>query len=248
MTSDFESGCEACRALAQHGVSPDVVRLSDRDETRLSLAMSADGGLARRAFEAYLRARGRAEGCILICGWDGDRESIARRRSLAARAIRDGRRRLPRPGPGPRLAAQPLRGPVPARDAARPRRLRRDARDLAHLVAARRALRRRQRRDRLRARGPGDARARPLPRLPPLPRRGVALLHLHGPAQGRGGDRAVARGQDRGLRGDRRRAAARSPITTRSAATTSPTWARRSASSASRRCGPSRRGSIPPGS
>lgn len=90
MAADFESGLEIARALAQQGVSPDVVRLSDREETRLSLAMSATAGLARRAFEGYLRARRRSQGCILICGWNGDRESVARRRSLAARVIRHG--------------------------------------------------------------------------------------------------------------------------------------------------------------
>ena len=51
MMSDFESGCEACRALAQHGVSPDVVRLSDRDETR---ALARDVG-RWRARAARLR-------------------------------------------------------------------------------------------------------------------------------------------------------------------------------------------------
>ena len=90
MAADFESGLEIVRELAQLGVSPDVVRLSDRDETRLSLAMSASDGLARRAFDGYLRARRRSDGCILIFGWDGDRESVSRRRSLAARVIRHG--------------------------------------------------------------------------------------------------------------------------------------------------------------
>jgi alkyldihydroxyacetonephosphate synthase len=56
----------------------------------MSLAMSGGEGLARRAFESYLRLRGRGDGCILIYGWDGDRESVARRRTLAARVTRDG--------------------------------------------------------------------------------------------------------------------------------------------------------------
>jgi alkyldihydroxyacetonephosphate synthase len=90
IAADFESGLEIARALAQEGVAPDVFRLSDGDETRTSLAMSSGGGLARRAFERYLRLRGRADGCILIYGWNGDRESVARRRSLAARLTRDG--------------------------------------------------------------------------------------------------------------------------------------------------------------
>ena len=90
MASDFDSGLEIGRSLAQQGVAPDVVRLSDREETRMSLAMSGAEGLARRAFESYLRLRGRSDGCILIFGWNGDRESVARRRTLTARVARDG--------------------------------------------------------------------------------------------------------------------------------------------------------------
>ena len=90
MAAGFESGLEIVRALAQQGVAPDIVRLSDRDETRLSLAMSGSDGLARRAFESYLRLRGRSEGCILIYGFEGEREAVARRRTLAARVTRDG--------------------------------------------------------------------------------------------------------------------------------------------------------------
>jgi len=90
MAADFASGLEITRALAQGEAPPDIVRLSDREETRLSLAMSATRGIARRAFDAYLRARRRDDGCILIAGWEGERESVARRRALAARTIRLG--------------------------------------------------------------------------------------------------------------------------------------------------------------
>jgi alkyldihydroxyacetonephosphate synthase len=90
MAPDFESGIEIARSLGQGDAPPDVVRLSDRTETRLSLAMSGTQGLARRAFDAYLRARRRDDGCILIAGWEGERESVARRRALAARTIRLG--------------------------------------------------------------------------------------------------------------------------------------------------------------
>jgi alkyldihydroxyacetonephosphate synthase len=87
MAPDFESGTEAARALAQSETLPDVIRLSDREETRLSLAMAGTEGVARRAFDAYLRVRKRADGCIMIAGWEGERESVARRRSLAARIL-----------------------------------------------------------------------------------------------------------------------------------------------------------------
>jgi alkyldihydroxyacetonephosphate synthase len=89
MAPDFGAGLAIVRSLAQSGVLPDVLRLSDREETRLSLA-TAGGGLGQRALERYLRLRGRAEGSIMICGWEGEREAVERRRSLAARLLRDG--------------------------------------------------------------------------------------------------------------------------------------------------------------
>jgi alkyldihydroxyacetonephosphate synthase len=85
---DFASGAEAVRELAQGRALPDVIRLSDRDETRVSLALSGTQGLARRAFDSYLRLRRRAQGCILITGWEGDRETVARRRAIGARILR----------------------------------------------------------------------------------------------------------------------------------------------------------------
>jgi alkyldihydroxyacetonephosphate synthase len=90
MAPDFESGADALRALAQDYALPDVVRLSDREETRLSLALAGAEGLAARALDGYLRLRRRADGCIVIAGWEGEREAVARRRSLAARLLRAG--------------------------------------------------------------------------------------------------------------------------------------------------------------
>jgi alkyldihydroxyacetonephosphate synthase len=87
MAPDFEAGSEIVRSLAQADVLPDVLRLSDREETRVSLAV-AGGGAGKRALDAYLRLRRRAEGCIVICGWEGEREAIERRRALAARLLR----------------------------------------------------------------------------------------------------------------------------------------------------------------
>jgi alkyldihydroxyacetonephosphate synthase len=90
MAPDFPSGAEIVRRLVQGGSSPDVIRLSDREETRVSLALSGSGGAARRAFDAYVRLRRRSGGCILITGWEGDREAVQRRRSLAGRLLRTG--------------------------------------------------------------------------------------------------------------------------------------------------------------
>ncbi len=88
--ASFPDGIEIARALAQRGALPDVVRLSDREETRVSLAMSGLEGFKRRGLEAYLRLRGRSDGCILIVGWEGEREDAERRREISRRVLRGG--------------------------------------------------------------------------------------------------------------------------------------------------------------
>jgi alkyldihydroxyacetonephosphate synthase len=86
----FAEGIEIVRALAQGGVVPDVIRLSDRDETEVSLAMSGLEGLRKAGLERYLSLRRRSEGCMLICGWEGEREGVERRRELSRRMLRSG--------------------------------------------------------------------------------------------------------------------------------------------------------------
>ncbi len=88
MAADFESGAGIVRSLAQSGNLPDVIRLSDEAETRTSLAMSGTGGGKRALLGAYLRVRRRDRGCILICGWEGEAETIERRRAVGARLLR----------------------------------------------------------------------------------------------------------------------------------------------------------------
>jgi alkyldihydroxyacetonephosphate synthase len=90
MAPDFASGAEIVRGLAQHDTLPDVIRLSDREETRVSLGLSGTEGLAARALGSYLRLRRRADGCILLVGWEGEREAVSRRRALAERRLRAG--------------------------------------------------------------------------------------------------------------------------------------------------------------
>jgi alkyldihydroxyacetonephosphate synthase len=84
----FEAGAEALRALEQAGAAPDVARVSDEEETRLSLALAGTGGLARRAGDAYLRARGYAGGCLAIAGWEGEADAVAARRARGAALLR----------------------------------------------------------------------------------------------------------------------------------------------------------------
>jgi alkyldihydroxyacetonephosphate synthase len=87
---DFATGREIVRSLAQDDALPDVTRLSDEAETRVTLGLSGTTGAKRAALDAYLRLRRRAGGCLMICGWEGDREAVDRRHSLAARLLRRG--------------------------------------------------------------------------------------------------------------------------------------------------------------
>jgi len=86
----FTEGREALRQLAQADAHPDVVRLSDPQETRLSLALTATGSLPERLGVRYLRLRGHEHGCLAIMGFEGDADEVERRRLLAAQHLRAG--------------------------------------------------------------------------------------------------------------------------------------------------------------
>jgi alkyldihydroxyacetonephosphate synthase len=88
MLPTWQAGQEALRRLAQDGPLPDVARLSDADETRVSMAMSGTGRLTRRALAAYLRARGVAGGCLVITGYQGDADDVRHRRRMVRRTLR----------------------------------------------------------------------------------------------------------------------------------------------------------------
>jgi alkyldihydroxyacetonephosphate synthase len=90
MAEDFESGREILRDLAQRHEAPDVLRLSDEEETRVTLDLAGTEGLRKRALDAYLSLRRRRGGCLIVCGWEGERESAHRRRSLARTRLRLG--------------------------------------------------------------------------------------------------------------------------------------------------------------
>lgn len=90
MAESFEAAREIVRGLAQGPGLPDTIRVSDEEETEVSLALSGPRGLVGSAFGTYLRARRRAGGCLVVVGIEGDSESVSRRRSLAARELRRG--------------------------------------------------------------------------------------------------------------------------------------------------------------
>jgi alkyldihydroxyacetonephosphate synthase len=90
IAEDFEAGTEIVRALAQGPGLPDTIRVSDAEETEISLLLSGPRGLAGRAFDGYLGLRRRRGGCLIVVGFEGEEESLARRRALSVRALRRG--------------------------------------------------------------------------------------------------------------------------------------------------------------
>ncbi len=90
IAESFEAGAEIVRALAQGPGLPDVIRVSDEEETEVSLALSGPRGVAGTLFERYLKLRRRQGGCLLVVGFEGEEESVARRRALSVRELRRG--------------------------------------------------------------------------------------------------------------------------------------------------------------
>jgi alkyldihydroxyacetonephosphate synthase len=90
MAEDFEAGREIVRDLAQRHEAPDVLRLSDEEETRVSLQLAGTEGFRKRGLDAYLSLRRRRGGCLMICGWEGEREDVSRRRGLSQARLRLG--------------------------------------------------------------------------------------------------------------------------------------------------------------
>lgn len=77
---DYESGVHAFRDLAQQRATSDVMRLSDPQETAVTLAMSGPGGTLGAALDRYLRLRGVTSASLAILGWEGPRTAVAARR------------------------------------------------------------------------------------------------------------------------------------------------------------------------
>ncbi len=90
IAESFEAGAEIVRALAQGPGLPDVIRVSDEEETEVSLALSGPRGVAGALFGGYLGLRRRRGGCLIVVGLEGEEESVARRRALSVRALRHG--------------------------------------------------------------------------------------------------------------------------------------------------------------
>ena len=201
----FADGVAALRALAQERVAPDVVRLSDEEETRVTLALAGGGGgLKRRLGALVMRVRGYTGGCLVVVGWEGTPTSVTARRGASSRVLRrcgglrlgEGVGRAWERGrfDGPYLRDELMdRGVfVETLETAAPWARLRDV-HAAVGGALRGAL----------TTG-GTAADRDVPCLAPLRDRWLALLHVCRSGPGRPRARAVAGRQDRCLRGDRR--------------------------------------------
>ncbi len=84
----WAAGLAAVQRLARHDLLPDVVRLSDPEETRAGLLLSGGGGA--RALRGVLRARRRGNGCLLVVGWEGLPTLVRARRRAASSLLREG--------------------------------------------------------------------------------------------------------------------------------------------------------------
>ena len=198
IVADFAAGRELVRSLAQADALPDVTRLSDETETRVSLGLAGAARAKRALLDAYLRLRRRARrlpGDLRLGGRRASRSTAAGRSSARAAARAAARCRSAR-RPGAAWERGRFDGPVPARRADRPRLPGRDARDLAHLVAPRRALPRRSARRSTRALRDQGTPGIVMCHLSHAYRDGASLYFTF-VARGarRRGDRAVARGR-----------------------------------------------------
>jgi alkyldihydroxyacetonephosphate synthase len=90
MAESFAAGSEIVRGLAHGPGLPEIIRVSDEEETDGSLALSGPRGLSGRLFGGYMGLRKRRGGALVIVGFEGDDEHVARKRALAVRALRDG--------------------------------------------------------------------------------------------------------------------------------------------------------------
>jgi alkyldihydroxyacetonephosphate synthase len=86
----FAEGCDAFRVMEQAGAAADVCRLSDEDETRLTMALGASGSTTEKLGRRYLRMRGHEGGCLAIVGFEGEEDELEDRRRRTAALLRAG--------------------------------------------------------------------------------------------------------------------------------------------------------------
>ena len=90
IAESFDAGAEIVRTVAQGPGLPQIIRVSDEEETEGTLALNGPRGMSGRLFDGYLGMRKRRGGALMVVGYEGDEESVARRRALTVRALRQG--------------------------------------------------------------------------------------------------------------------------------------------------------------
>ena len=88
--ASFAEGCDAFRVIEQADAAADVNRLSDEDETRLTMAMGSTGSAIEKVGRRYLRMRGHEGGCLAILGFEGEEDEVEDRRRRTSGLIRAG--------------------------------------------------------------------------------------------------------------------------------------------------------------
>ena len=84
----FDAGVAALRSLAHEHAVPDVARLSDENETRMSLALAGVHSVKDRLGRAYLALRGYRGGCLAILGFEGSADEAPARRKRALALVK----------------------------------------------------------------------------------------------------------------------------------------------------------------
>ncbi|HEY5943710.1 MAG TPA: FAD-binding oxidoreductase [Solirubrobacterales bacterium] len=90
IAESFDAGAEIVRSLAQGPGLPQIIRVSDEEETEGTLALNGPRGVSGKLFDGYLGLRKRRGGALMIVGFEGDEEATSRRRALTVRALRQG--------------------------------------------------------------------------------------------------------------------------------------------------------------
>lgn len=83
----WEVGIDCFRELAQLGIKPEIMRLSDQDESRANLVMGTSANTFK-LLDRYLGMRGVRGGSLAILGWEGAADVIEARRKLALSRIK----------------------------------------------------------------------------------------------------------------------------------------------------------------
>ena len=135
--ASFAAGADAMRTLAQAGLLPTVLRLSDEAETAINLARPEEIGQSEIGGAS-------TGGCLMITGYEGTPAAVAAKRAAVTALLAGLGGDAGRRGGGRGLGARALQRAVPPRLAARRRRAGRDARDRDVLVQPRRPLHRRE--------------------------------------------------------------------------------------------------------